>query len=229
MVSINSVLRRAGRAMRFGVRDHRKVFEHIYDTRYWGDSESVSGAGSSLAQTEQIRAELPKVIERFGIGTLFDAPCGDLHWMREILAKVDIDYIGGDIVPAVVRLAAENNKSDRASFRVFDITSDAFPDADLWLCRDVLFHLANDKIFKALENFASSNVKYILLTTHTDSPVVNRNMVTGDFRQLNMLAAPFNLPAEAVLYRFPDFAPPLPPRDMVLLRREDVAAALAAA
>ena len=226
MVSIHSVLRRAGRAMRFGVRDHRKVFEHIYDTRYWGDRESVSGVGSSLAQTENIREELPKLLEKFQIKTLFDAPCGDLHWMREILEKVDVNYIGGDIVPAVVEIASQKNRSSCASFRVFDITEDVFPEADLWLCRDVLFHLANNKIMQALHNFSRSSVEYILLTTHTDQSVVNRNMVTVDFRQLNMFEAPFNLPAEAVLNRFADFAAPLPPRDMVLLCREDVAAAI---
>ena len=226
MVSLKSVFRRLGRAIRFGTYDHRKVFEHIYTTRYWGDRESVSGIGSSLAQTEHIRQELPKIIDQFQIEIVFDAPCGDLHWMREVLKSVDISYIGGDIVPAVVELAEKNYSGTKASFRVFDIVSDEFPKADLWICRDVLFHLSNEKIIKTLHNFVKSDVKYILVTTHTASTIVNRNIVTGDFRQLDMFKAPFNFPASAVLYRFDDFALPHPPREMVLIRREDLASAL---
>ncbi len=226
MVSVRSVIRRAARAVRFGAYDHRKVFEHIYSSRYWGDRESVSGVGSSLAQTEHIREELPKLIEQFGIKTMFDAPCGDLHWMRQILDKVDIDYIGGDVVPAVVEMAAANYAGNRASFRVFDIVDDPFPDADLWLCRDVLFHLSYAKILKSLRNFANSQIKYILVTTHTGGSFVNRNVVTGDFRQLDLFKPPFSLPQNAVLARFVDFAPPHNPRDMVLIRREDIAEAL---
>jgi len=212
-----------GRAARFGRYDHKKVFEHIFDSRYWGDKESVSGLGSSMSQTEHVRRELPLLMKRHNLHTLFDAPCGDLHWMRHILETNDIAYIGGDIVPGVVEAAKANCPSKNASFRVFDIMTDDFPKADIWLCRDVLFHLSNKNIFETLRNFGRSEIPYILVTTHTAPEVINRNIVTGDFRRIDLFKPPFNFPASVVVDRFVDFAPPANPRDLVLIRREDIA------
>ena len=45
-----------------GIRDTRERFTRIYDSRVWRGSESVSGAGSSLAATENIRRELPRLL-----------------------------------------------------------------------------------------------------------------------------------------------------------------------
>lgn len=226
MATLASFSRRLARAVRFGIRDHRSVFEHIFEMRYWGDRESVSGCGSSLEQTVNIRRELPKIIEIFGVRRIFDAPCGDLHWMREVLAQTDVAYIGGDIVAGVVDLARSKTTRANTEFTVFDITEDRFPQADLWICRDVLFHLSTGMILKALKNFASSEIPYMLVTSHTNPKVVNRNMTTGDFRQLDLLRPPFSLPADAVLHRFADFAAPQPERDMLLFRREDISRAV---
>lgn len=226
LVSITSLLRRLVRRFRFGRYDHAKVFEHIFETRYWGDRESVSGCGSSLEQTKNIRRELPIIFDKFGIRSMLDAPCGDLYWMSDVLDQSDIRYVGGDIVPKLVELASQRMDRPNTTFQVFDITTDTLPDVDLWLCRDVLFHLSNDKIHSALKNLADSNVKYLLVTSHTDPSIVNRNMVTGDFRQLDLLKEPFQLPKGKILHRFEDFAAPAPPREMLLFRREDIAASI---
>jgi hypothetical protein len=224
MPSLKGALQRIGNSLRFGRHNHRSVFSHIFESRYWGDYESVSGLGSRMTQTEVIRAQLPLIIEKYQVKTLFDAPCGDLNWMKAILETTDVDYIGGDIVPEVVELARLNSPNPAYRFSVFDIAEDPFPTADLWLCRDVLFHLSFATIWKALDNFCASGVPLMLVTTHTDSAVKNRNIVTGDFRYLDLFKPPFSLPATMVLERFADFAPPAPPRDMILIRREDLAA-----
>ncbi|MCU0892253.1 MAG: methyltransferase domain-containing protein [Sandarakinorhabdus sp.] len=217
-----SVLRRAGRAVRFGFRSREGVFKHIFESRYWGDNESVSGVGSSLAQTEQIRTDLPKLVAQFGIKSILDAPCGDLNWIKHILPEMGIDYIGADIVEGVVELARSNNKYDRARFMQLDIVKGPLPEADLWLCRDVLFHLSFNEIRSALTNFRNSGINYILVTSHKGAHVPNWNMVTGDFRELNLFKSPFALPQDKVVYRFDDYAPPMPAREMVMFRREDL-------
>lgn len=214
---------RIASALQFGRHDHRTVFSRIFKDRYWGDEESVSGIGSRMIQTEHIRRELPRIINQYDIQRLFDAPCGDLNWMKFVLRQVKVDYEGGDIVPEVVELARRNSPDPTYRFRVFDITSDPFPPADLWVCRDVLFHLSFANIWKALRNFSRSDVGMMLVTTHTDERVINRDIWTGDFRLLDLFKPPFSLPRDMVLDRFPDFAEPLPARDMVLIRREDLA------
>lgn len=217
-----SVLRRAKRALRFGFRTREGAFRHIFESRYWGGTESVSGVGSSLVQTEHIRAELPKLVRRFGINSILDAPCGDLYWMKHVLPEMDLDYIGADIVQGVVNLAQANNTYDRAEFRQLDIVEGPLPSADLWLCRDVLFHLSFKEIRQALRNFLNSEIDYILVTSHKGEHVPNWNLVTGDFRELNLFTSPFDFPSGKVLHRFDDYAPPFPAREMVMFRREDL-------
>src|ERR1017187_10086947 len=77
-------------------------FTRIFTAKYWGDEESVSGPGSRLETTENIRRLLPDLIDKFSIKSIFDAPCGGFYWMKFILHKVDVKYIGGDIVKKLV-------------------------------------------------------------------------------------------------------------------------------
>jgi hypothetical protein len=210
-------------ALKFGRHDHRSVFSQIFNDRYWGDEESVSGIGSRMVQTESIRSELPRIIEKYEVKRLFDAPCGDLNWMKLVLSQTKVDYAGGDIVPEVVEIARQNSPNSAYQFSIFDITSDRFPAADLWMCRDVLFHLSFANIWKVLENFSRSDVGMMLVTTHTAKDVVNRDIWTGDFRLLDLFKPPFSLPRSIIIDRFPDYADPLPARDMVLFCREHLA------
>ena len=226
MPSLAGIKYRIQTALKFGRHDHRSVFAKIFADRHWGDEESVSGIGSRMGQTEQIRHELPRIFTQFDVKRLFDAPCGDLNWMKHVLAETKIDYAGGDIVPEVLEIARRNSSNPAYPFTVFDITGDPFPAADLWLCRDVLFHLSFANIWKALDNFAGSDVRMMLVTTHTDPGIVNRDIFTGDFRLLDLFAPPFSLPHAIVQDRFPDYAPPMPARDVVLIRREALAAHL---
>src|SRR4051812_11105782 len=99
---------RLSSAARYGRYDHRSIFSKIYRDREWGDDESVSGIGSRMVQTAHIRHELPRIIREYQIGKLFDAPCGDLNWMKHVLAEAEVDYEGADIVPEVVELARQN-------------------------------------------------------------------------------------------------------------------------
>ena len=59
-------------------------------------------------------------------------------------------------------------------FLAFDIAADVFPDADLWFCRDCLFHLPTPAALAALRGFARSRIGFVMTTTHLN--------VTG-FRQ----------------------------------------------
>jgi hypothetical protein len=62
-------------------------FTKIYRWNFWRAAESASGPGSSLLDTETLRAGLPAMFDGFGIHRMLDAPCGDFHWMRHIVAE----------------------------------------------------------------------------------------------------------------------------------------------
>ncbi|WP_027549084.1 class I SAM-dependent methyltransferase [Bradyrhizobium sp. WSM2254] len=169
-------------------------FERIERTNLWGAASSVSGLGSEDPATAAIRDALPALLQRLGARSLLDAPCGDAGWIGRM--KLDLDYIGIDIVPSLIEAnsarAARGELAGR--FRVADITRDALPAADLILCRDCLVHLSFDNIVRAVTNFRASGARFLMVTTFPQWDA-NRDCEDGDWRALNMETAPFNWPA----------------------------------
>lgn len=206
--------------------DRQETFETIFVENRWQSDESRSGDGSTLDQTKILRGRLPRLMRSLEAKTLLDAPCGDFNWMQAVKFAEGITYIGGEIVPVLVdNLNALHQRPGR-EFVQLDIVSDPLPDADVWLCRDVLFHLSAAEIRTALENFVRSNIRYLLTTTY-DFVTENADIRSGGFRFINLRLAPFNFgpPRQTI----DDFLAPEPPRRLGLWTREDVASALARA
>jgi len=169
----------------------RRRFSSIYETNYWRDGESRSGLGSSLAQTESIRAALPALCRDLGIQSLLDVPCGDLNWMRHVELP-GVKYIGADIVPALVASNAAQYSASGRGFIVLDLVRAIPPKVDLILCRDLLVHLPFPDIARTLANIRRSGSKW-LLTTNFNSRKINEKL-GGDWRPLNLERAPFGFP-----------------------------------
>ncbi len=203
-------------------------FTRIYESNHWANGESVSGDGSSLAYTRGLRAALPAMFEQFGVRRLLDAPCGDFNWMQHVLRERPLDYTGCDIVVPIVLKLQEQHGDAQRRFMHLDITQGPLPPADLWLCRDCLFHLGYDDIGRALDNFLASGIPYLLTTTHLNPAghFINTDIRSGDFRRIDLFAAPFEFPRD-VLFAVDDWAEPDPQRQMCLWSREQVAAAVA--
>jgi hypothetical protein len=172
------------------------VFTEHYRRNGWGSPESVSGEGSTLEQTAAIRAALPRLVEDLRIKTMLDIPCGDFNWMR--LLDLPLQYTGADIVAEIVRENQRRFASDTRQFKVLDVVADRLPSADLIFCRDCFFHFSYEHIFKAISNIKRSGAKYLLTTTNTRL-AKNRNIVTGEWRRLNLQVLPFSLPLPMVL------------------------------
>jgi hypothetical protein len=169
-------------------------FERIERTNLWGAASSVSGLGSEDMATAAVREALPALLQRLGARSLLDAPCGDAGWIGRI--KLDIDYIGIDIVPSLVeannKRVADGELAGR--FLVADVTRDALPRADLILCRDCLVHLSFQNIARVTARFRESGAQFLLVTTFPEIED-NRDCEDGDWRALNMTKAPFDWPA----------------------------------
>lgn len=174
-----------------------RLFTRIYRGNAWGDPTSVSGGGSNLAQTEALRTALPQVLRTLGVRSLLDAPCGDFHWMREVDLGLE-RYIGGDIVDDLVRRLQRAHGGPEREFRRIDITEDRLPQVDAILCRDCLVHFSFRQIDAAVRNFRRSGAVHLLTTTFTGR-ADNRDIITGDWRPLNMCAPPFDWPEPVML------------------------------
>lgn len=169
------------------------VFGQVYESNYWANSESRSGNGSDLFQTAQIRVQIPKLIQDFGIDSMLDIPCGDYFWMKECELGI-ATYIGADIVPGIIADLNSRYGNARRRFTVLDLTKDLLPKVDLVLCRDVLVHFSSANIQSALANLKRSGSAYLLTTTFT-ARSSNFDIGTGgDWRPLNLQAAPFFFP-----------------------------------
>ena len=182
----------AERAEEFEKLGLRERFERIYSTNLWSDPESRSGVGSALDSTRVVRAELPGVLRKLEARVLLDVPCGDFTWMEHVDLK-GIDYIGGDIVPAIVEENQRLHAGKGRRFAVVDLTRDELPTADVLLCRDCLVHLSYANIRAVLANIARSNIRYVLMTSFPGRGG-NRDVQDGDWRTLDFQTPPFSFP-----------------------------------
>jgi cyclopropane fatty-acyl-phospholipid synthase-like methyltransferase len=127
-----------------------------------------------------------------GILTVLDIPCGDFHWMRNVdLSKVE--YIGADIVKEIIKNNKDRYEKSNITFLHMNLIEDPLPQVDLILMRDCLVHMSYDDIFKSLDNVCRSKSQYLLTTTFTGRQD-NKDIVTGDWRTLNLQIAPFLFP-----------------------------------
>lgn len=163
--------------------------ERAFSGRPWGDGESISGPGSSLDATTEIRDLLPGLLNELGVRSLLDLPCGDFHWMQNVDLP-GVQYIGADVVRTII----DDNRSrfpDR-DFRQLDLITENLPTVDAIFCRDCLVHLPYHGIGKALQRIVDSGADW-LITTHFPGRT-NHNIPMGSWRPLDLTAAPFHLP-----------------------------------
>jgi hypothetical protein len=176
-------------------RSVKDIFSSIYERKSWGDHGTVSGGGSDLVQTAVIRAEIAKLVGELRVRTMFDAPCGDYYWMKEMSLELDC-YIGGDIVPELITSNQSKYSNSKTTFAVVDIIKDDLPKVDLILCRDCLVHLPLRAGISALKNFARSGSKYLLSTTYPGAITKNSPLlITGNWRPIDLQLPPFSLPS----------------------------------
>ncbi len=174
------------------LKTRREKFTEVYCGNIWKGTESLSGTGSDLAQTANLRAILPTLMKQLAAKSIVDAPCGDLHWMKDIpWESLNIAYTGIDIVPDLVerlRIAFPTRKFD-----CLDLVTDILPKADVIFCRDCLVHLPNQEIQTVIQNFVKSGATWLVTTTFPKSGD-NKDVKWSGWRPLNLQAPPHSLP-----------------------------------
>lgn len=175
----------------------RALFASYARSNYWADTDSVSGPGSSLAQTAVIRAALPPLFERLAIRSLLDIPCGDGHWIRQMDHSLE-RYIGADVVKRLVEDLQATARPDE-EFHHLDALIDPLPRADAILSRDFLVHLSDAHVRQAVVNLQRSGATFLLATTYPGQPY--RPIQTGDWRPLDLQGEPICLPPPIELIR----------------------------
>jgi len=201
-----------------------KVFNTIYAKNFWESKESKSGEGSEITYTENLRFWLETNIPNYSIKSIVDAPCGDFNWMRKVCPRVDVDYLGLDIVDEVISSNISLYGQDKINFATKNIIRDRIPDCDLLIVRDCLFHFSFEHINQFLTNISQTKYKYLLTTTHIlNLDFVNTDIRTGDFRKIDLFKAPFNFSREHITEIVDDYPEGhLEPKAMLLIEKKFV-------
>jgi hypothetical protein len=119
-----------------------------------------------------------------------------------------VRYTGIDVVPELIEHHRSTVHNPLVSFLVADITADPLPTADLCLIRQVLQHLSNQEIAKALANLGSFSRVLITEAVPAHPKSINRDKPHGpDVRALYgsgvyLEKPPFSMPV-AELWSFP--------------------------
>jgi hypothetical protein len=168
------------------------VFTDIYRNNVWEGQDSVSGPGSGTHQTGTIAREISALLKELNISSMLDIPCGDFGWMKSVEMN-GIDYIGADIVKDLIHNNSAKYTKDGIRFRSLNLIKDNLPKVDLILCRDCLVHFSFADIELALSGICNSQSNYFLTTTFTGRKE-NHDIVTGEWRTINLELSPFRLP-----------------------------------
>lgn len=165
--------------------------------------ESLSGPGSTILATIEIRDWLPRIIDRYNITSIADVPCGDWTWMSAVDLR-GAEYSGYDLCPEITGTNQKRHPQHR--FDVLNAIAEQPRKADLVLCRDMLVHLTLSHAMAVLENFRASGARYLAATNFPDESNVElpESWPGWGWRPLNMEAAPFLLgpPIDSVEERF---------------------------
>ncbi len=178
-----------------------RVFDEIYQTHFWGNG---SGSGSSPDATLPYREFLTRYLRDNRIRSVVDLGCGDWQFSR-LIDWSGIRYHGFDAAKRVVLSNLEEFSNENVTFSVME-SYEAIPTAELLIIKDVLQHLSNQEINRIVQELiprfdrtlVTNCVPPIRSFFHLSS-MFNQDILTGDFRFVDLRRPPFNCEAEMLL------------------------------
>ena len=190
-------------------KDLKKIFSKIYEDEIWGKSNDpsqlfYSGIGShdKVIVSTYIQAVHEFLSTFVKKPNVVDLGCGDFLVGSKIRQLCD-NYIACDIVPELIEFNKHKYKTLDVDFRVVDLTTNDLPSGDIVFVRQVLQHLSNEQILKAIPKLCTK-YKYLVLTEHLpishefehnlDKPA-GFDIRTGIESGLVLTSPPFNLKA----------------------------------
>lgn len=183
---------------RFKGKSAEEIFEIIYSENHWHDEESKSGTGSNKNNTEAVIGIVHDVINELGIKSMLDIPCGDFNWMKDV-DLTGVDYLGADIVTDIIVRNNQQYASDKVRFENLNLFKSFLPNVDLIFSRDCLVHFSYDDIKRSIEAVKRSGSVYWMTTTFPNH--TNYDIITGDWRPINLQTEPFNFPTPLYIFK----------------------------
>ena len=190
--------------------DTQGIFTKIYAERLWGhpgpggpvEHRFWSGTGSHVDAIVRpyVNAVTAFLSALGGKPDVVDLGCGDFAVGAQLRPHC-AGYVACDIVAPLIEHNRERFRSLEVDFRLLNIATDALPQGDVAMVRQVLQHLSNDEIRRVARQL-EQRYKYLVLTEHLPSkPDFPPNLDKPTGRDIRMTlgsgivltAAPFNL------------------------------------
>lgn len=116
--------------------------------------------------------------------------------MARVVMETKVAYTGGDIVGELIN--SNRVRYPGTKFLHLDLITGPIPrDFDLIFCRDCLVHLSYQHALAALETVKRAGSPFFMATTFPGRR--NRDITTGQWRPVNLQAAPFSFPEPLML------------------------------
>ena len=171
------------------------------------NNESLSGPGSHISNTKEVRKLIDYFIKDYKIKSILDLGCGDWNWFK-LINMNDATYEGWDAHPLMIDNNNKKYGSDKVVFKLKDIVTEDYPTVDLIICRDVLFHLDFKYSLKVI-NKIKTKCKYFLSTSFNncyENTNINKycNIDNWGFYPINLNKEPFNLNDKNLIISIPE-------------------------
>lgn len=158
-----------------------------------------SGPGSTLEASRPWREWLSAFCQAERITSVVDLACGD----GVVMSGVDLhgaSYLGIDVIAE--RIAKNGQLYPDKLYLCADLQHYEIAPADLIICKDCLQHWNNAEVgaFLAKLDAARGRYRYALLVNDRYGPTINTDTPTGQWRALDLTAAPFYM--GAVVFRW---------------------------
>ena len=147
-----------------------KVFNHVYDTKSWGDGVSVplSGGGSDPDVARPYVNFVRQAISDFGIRSVVDIGHGDWTMWRDYRFP-NISYFGIDVVSSLSTKNTELFGSEHIKFVSGNVMEIELPNADMAISKEVLQHLSNDNVMQILKKLDKYQFLILSNAMHVNS------------------------------------------------------------
>jgi hypothetical protein len=188
-----------------------QIFCEVYSNNTWGGKpgEFYSGSGTANPSTRIYIDNIVGFLEQHGISTIAELGCGDFRIMNEVLRKVNVDYVGIDVVKALIDFNNTTFGNATTRFERLDIIEGTLPQTDLVIIRQVLQHLSNAEIAKILKKISA--YRWALITEHVpigDDVVHNIDKIHGPHIRMKANSGvfidkpPFNIANTTILFEY---------------------------
>ena len=169
------------------------------------NQESLSGPGSWKSFARDSVDFIDHVIKKHNIKSILDLGCGDWNWFSEVDLS-GCHYTGWDADELMIANNQSKYGAENINFFVKDIFNNEYPQVDLIICRDVLFHVEFELSIKLI-NDAKQKTNFFLSTCFrgekSNSGIKKYcNIENWGFFRINLNIAPFNLLNKEIEYKY---------------------------